>query len=552
MINEPLLNSFPVIYNGKEVEPNEAQEYILTEIEKAISLGKKFIIVNAPTATGKSFIAKTIANHSDDPTYGFVEACNSYEIYNDECDQISENDLRPFGTAILTVTKSLQDQYSSMFEDGESLKGKSNYTCAINDIYTCDAGICSFTKGQLKKCLSCDKCPYFTQRNKAVTNICSFYNYAMFESLPPQVKNKEFIICDEASEIESELVGRYSFEINTKELKRIDEEYPNTPLSTASRADVFEWLSEMSRLCEYSYNQYMVLIDKLLKKSEKKKRLTKEESQRIALLRRYKDAFNSLIETWPDTDYIITHTKNGLTFQPYNVNKLAKRIFDYGETIILMSATIVNPAKFAETLGIEDYYFIETSTTLSAKKAPIRCTSKFKLNYKNKEQILPQMAKAAKQICAMYRNKKGIIHTHSMDILRYLKAEFGNDRRFLFREQGVDNERMLQIHSETSEPTVLVSPSMTHGVDLKGDLGEFQIVMKAPFLPLNDERVKRKFDNDKEWYTDAMLSTLVQMCGRCNRTESDYSETYILDGLILDSVLRNKEKLPKYFLERFV
>jgi Rad3-related DNA helicase len=93
---------------------------------------------------------------------------------------------------------------------------------------------------------------------------------------------------------------------------------------------------------------------------------------------------------------------------------------------------------------------------------------------------------------------------------------------------------------------------MTHGVDLKGDLGEFQVVMKAPFLPLNDERVKRKFENDKEWYSDAMLSTLIQMCGRCNRTASDYSETYILDGLILDAVLRNKEKLPKYFLERFV
>jgi Rad3-related DNA helicase len=111
---------------------------------------------------------------------------------------------------------------------------------------------------------------------------------------------------------------------------------------------------------------------------------------------------------------------------------------------------------------------------------------------------------------------------------------------------------MLQIHQDTPEPTVLVSPSMTHGVDLKGDLGEFQIVMKAPFLPLNDERVKRKFENDKEWYTDAMLSTLIQMCGRCNRSEQDYSETYIIDGMILDVILRNKEKLPKYFLDSFI
>lgn len=547
MLNEPLITAFPL-----GATPNDAQDYIISEIEEALAQGKKYIIINAPTATGKSYIAKTIANFSDEPTPGFVHACNTYQIYDNDDNGISDEDLRPFGTAILTVTKSLQDQYTDFFEDGEALKGKSNYSCAINDIYNCDNGYCTFTRGQLKKCLSCDKCPYFTQRNKTVTNICSFYNYAMFESLPDIVKNKEFIICDEASELESEIVGRYTFEIISKELKKIDPEYPITPSYNASRAVILDWVSEMSALCEYEYNSYMNKLNKELKDKAKKKRLNKEESQRLSLLRKYKEAFASIIDSWTETEYIITHTDSGLLFQPYNVDKLAQRIFSHGKHIILMSATIVNPAKFAKTLGIDDYYFIETATTLSAKKAPIKCTDKFRLNYKNKGQMLPKMCKVAGQICELYKGKKGIIHTHSMDILSYLKAELGDNPRFLFREQGIDNEMMLQMHQESTQPTVLVSPSMTHGVDLKGELGEFQIVMKAPFLPLNDERVKRKFEKDKEWYTDAMLSTLVQMCGRCNRSASDYSETYILDGLILDAVLRNKEKLPKYFLERFV
>jgi Rad3-related DNA helicase len=547
MINEPLYCSFP-----PDFEPNEAQDYILSEIDIAISEGKKFIIINAPTATGKSFIAKTLANHSNYPTQGFVSAVNSYQIYDNDDPQVSEEDLEPFGAAILTVTKSLQDQYASMFEDGSTLKGKANYECAINNMYNCDNGICTFTKGQMKKCLSCDKCPYFTQRNEAATNICSFYNYAMFESLPEIIKNKEFIICDEASELEAELVGRYTIEINMKDLRKVSEEYPISPSMDASRYEVYEWVAEMARTCEYEYNSYMNHINKELKDRAKKKRLNKEETQKLSLLKRYKDAFATIRDAWTETDFIISHTKNGLLFQPYNVDKLADRIFRYGKIIILMSATIVNPKKFAETLGIKDYYFIETATTLSAKKAPIKCASKFRLNYKNKDILLPTMAKAAKQICKMFPDKKGIIHTHSMDVLKYLRAELEDDDRFLFREQGVDNERMLQIHQSTKMPTVLVSPSMTHGVDLKGDLGEFQIVMKAPFLPLNDERVKRKFENDKEWYTDAMLSTLIQMCGRCNRTESDYSETFILDGMILDAVLRNKEKLPKYFLDRFI
>jgi Rad3-related DNA helicase len=174
------------------------------------------------------------------------------------------------------------------------------------------------------------------------------------------------------------------------------------------------------------------------------------------------------------------------------------------------------------------------------------------VNYKNKNQVLPQMSKVAAMICDKFKNKKGIIHTHSMDVLKYLKNELGGNPRFLFREQGKDNEYLLQTHQQSKLPTVLVSPSMTHGVDLKGELGEFQIVMKAPYLPLNDKRVEKKTKDDQEWYTDAMLSTLIQMCGRCNRTESDYSETYILDASILDAVRKNAEKLPKYFIERFV
>jgi Rad3-related DNA helicase len=64
------------------------------------------------------------------------------------------------------------------------------------------------------------------------------------------------------------------------------------------------------------------------------------------------------------------------------------------------------------------------------------------------------------------------------------------------------------------------------------------------------KRIKKLFDYDKIWYINAMLNNLVQMCGRCTRSEDDFSETYILDGNIVDILLRNSKKLPKYFIER--
>ena len=126
------------------------------------------------------------------------------------------------------------------------------------------------------------------------------------------------------------------------------------------------------------------------------------------------------------------------------------------------------------------------------------------------------------------------------------------DPRFLFRLDGADNEQILKQHIESPEPTILVSPSMSYGVDLKGDLAKFQIVCKASYMPLHDERIKRLFKEDKDWYVNKMLNNLIQACGRGVRSKKDKCLTYILDGSITDAVIRNANKLPKYFLRRFV
>ncbi len=51
-----------------------------------------------------------------------------------------------------------------------------------------------------------------------------------------------------------------------------------------------------------------------------------------------------------------------------------------------------------------------------------------------------------------------------------LKNELKNDR-VLYRIRGdKDNIDILTEHSESSKPTVLASPSLSFGVDLKGDM----------------------------------------------------------------------------------
>ena len=47
-----------------------------------------------------------------------------------------------------------------------------------------------------------------------------------------------------------------------------------------------------------------------------------------------------------------------------------------------------------------------------------------------------------------------------------------------------------------------------------------------------------------------MLNSIVQACGRATRSKHDYSTTYILDGNIVNTLKRTKDKLPRYFIDR--
>lgn len=544
-MNIRLLQSFPEGYT-----PNNAQDIILAGITEALEQNKKFIIINAPTATGKSFIAKTLANYSEEPTSNFVHLCECYEMYDPDF-VVSGDDARPFGAAILTVTRQLQEQYSEMFPDGEVMKGKMHFPCAIEDGKPCSSGPCTFFKSQFKQCIKNDTCPYWNQMNKTVTNKCSFYSYSMFNCLCDNVRHKEFLICDEASELEAELVGTYTFDFSFKEIKSLLSGTINSIISTPNWDDdeetYYDWSKKMLEYFEYAYKDF--ITNKM--KGKGKKKITKKEYEKFFKIQEHFMNFKNLVEKWSYTRFVFTRHEGNIIFQPYNVDRIAQEtLFKYGETVILMSATIVNHKKFAEKFGIDDYYYIEAPSSLPAEKAPIMCTKKWHVNYHNRMFVMKEIAKAVEMLCEKHKGQKGIIHTHSMEILKYLRENMQENPRFLFREKGVNNMQLLAEHIARNDDTILVSPSMTHGVDLKGNLGEFQIIVKAPYLPLGDNRVRMKYDEDREWYIDSMLSTLIQMAGRCNRCIEDESVTYILDGSITDAIIRYADKLPKYFKDR--
>lgn len=182
-------------YFPAEYKPNTQQVFVLNEIAKAKAKNLKYVVINAPTGSGKSFISKTLSNSIPEPSKNFVDFVDSGAIYDIEEEHVSSAEQE--GTAVLTMTKALQDQYNNLFSDGVTLKGKSNYPCSMVPSLSCDLGPCTFDSSQKDLCVSCKQCQYYNQKDEAVSSKCSFYSYSMFLALSPACRAKKILICDE-------------------------------------------------------------------------------------------------------------------------------------------------------------------------------------------------------------------------------------------------------------------------------------------------------------------------------------------------------------------
>jgi len=550
--NKNLLQYFP-----EDKTPRDIQVDLIKKLQDSLKSDKKFICLNAPPGTGKSCLAATLAKSSDIPSNDFINFVNSYKIWSDA--GIEDAYKYPkYGAAVLTVTKNLQDQYIESFKDICSFKGKINYVCQFDNQFLVDEAPCNESKKLKLECWNCNRCTYYEDRNRSLENIFSVYNYDVFLNLPSHTRRKQLLICDEASELEDIIVNFFSVDITYDNIEKLldIEKYPRL---INEDKDSKDWLSNL-------LDQINLRINQL--KNELKIKPNQKNTKKLKALNQLFLEIQRVINYWgengenPDAvEYIVEkvspdkYNKNvleGVNFTPFKVNKLASYLFNDVDKVIFLSATIIDHRKQLGDLGIEqkDYIYIESPSIFDAKKAPIYIDGNYPLTFKELSKNIPKVTEMIKNILEIHKNDKGLIHTVSFKITKYLSDNIDNDR-LIYRSIGKNNQELMNEHSQTDKPTVMVSPSMSHGVDLTGDLGRFQIISKVPYPSLNSKRIKRLSKVDPQWYINKTLLTIIQMCGRCNRSETDEAVTYIVDGSIKNLLRRNWNKLPIYFRDRF-
>jgi Rad3-related DNA helicase len=529
--------------------PRPQQSEILTKIQD--TWGQyKYIAINAPTGVGKTHVALAIA------------------------DVLSKS-------YILTGTKDLQAQYEHTSAKIVNIKGRNNYQCQINPIFQVDEAPCLADKQLKGDCIRRGICDYYRQKSKVLDSQMMITNYSYFlaatsgSNADPDTEwvKRDALIMDEAHDLEKQLVNIAEARINFNDLyknfgigdkgwlvsldMKVNREYFKVLVK-----DMIKSVEEMNERIEAALKEGTGLkskpsniprsVQEKVKRINSKKQILVDYLSKLSF---YLGQADPIENPWVETP---NQKDNSIVLSPLTAKNLFFRCMDHlADHFVFLSATLPPADELCRELGLnrEEMLYIEVDTPFAAEKSPIHILEVAKMNYKELDAAIPKIVQVVEAILEEHPNEKGIIHTGNYRIAKDILSQIDKKLkpRLIARDVGdmkVHNSQLLKQHYETNKPTVLLSPSMTTGIDLKDDLARFQIIVKLPFPSLADPRIKKKSDIYPDWYLMQMWIEILQAAGRATRNEEDYSITYILDGSFSYFLNKSRPKLPKWFTNR--
>ena len=534
-------NHFP--YKDIRDQQAEAIEFAL---DNCINQGKRYVVVEAGTGVGKSAVGLTVARYLSN------NMNNTAGLFDS-------------GSYFLTTQKILQEQYVKDFGGFsgpmKSIKSSTNYTCNFNKKTSCGESLralrtaekgTKFWKACTFNCVYRSAKESFLKSPEGVTNFPYFLAETQYAG---KITPRQVLVIDEAHNIDSQLSKFIEITISNRFCKSfLDFEIPKSTTAT----QYVNWIKDIYvpaiagklKHLEKMLEKYVGLTEKI-KSGEFASIAKKFEimDKHVCKVRRFLELYNT--DNWVMNE-IAPDGRSGrkIEFKPIDIAPFAhEHLYNFGEVVIFMSATILDKNAFAESVGIpkDKAAFISLASPFPAENRPVIFSGIGKMSSKTIDETLPKMVEAVKAILAQHKNDKGIIHCHSYKVANYLKRNIRSTRLLIHNSEN--REKILEKHMKVKKATVLISPSMTEGVDLKGDLSRFQIICKVPYPYLGDKLVRKKMNKWKWWYPLQTAKTIVQAVGRSVRSSEDSAVTYILDADFERFYDRNLSMFPEGFKE---
>ena len=550
-----LLDNFP-----SNIQARDSQREILDAVQQKLKSGYRKIILSAPTGTGKSAVAMTLAK--------------SYE-----------------NSFVVTSSKNLQDQYINDFEMLVPVKGKSNFPCfksmeqngidlqeydvAMRQGLSCEKGECEeITKeGKRQNCKFKPRiqafeekafqeiiCPYYEQKYSALLADHSVWNYhSYFQTVKynrgtyGEYLNRNISIFDEAHSIEDQIIQFVGIEIIKKHIDECEIRIESYDLSDIKMIiqlirDIAEFyarkVKEIRESGAYRENPNYNRIRKLDGDYERFARVRSEISS---------DLGNFIIN---EPEYKKGKFKS-IIIKPLDVSKYVKEFF-ITPFQIFMSATI-NRDSFCQNMGFasEEIAFVDTPRSpfpLENRKVEFLNTAR--LSYKSPIVDENRIWLKIDEILFKHKNQRGLILTSSRvrceNIVKNLSLKNKSRLRICHARNpdGKTQDDVIKEHAN-SKDGVLISSSLWQGVDLKDNLSRFQIIAKSPYPNYTEKWVESKMERYPLWYPSQTITKILQGFGRSIRSKHDWATTYVLDSAVEPLLNNSKNLVPRSYYDVF-
>lgn len=507
---------------------------------------KRVVILDLATGVGKSGIAVALARY-----------------FNALPPRPPLEDDRPRaeGSYFLTTQKTLQEQYVRDFGEPSgcmrSIKSSSNYACSFFKTQTC---------GETLR-IARHESPGTPLFNACVINCCYKKEKRLFIESPESVTNFPYFLAE--TRYAGKLLPRRLLVVDechnlVEELSKhievtLSERFAATVLRLAmpeapTDARAFKWVrDEYLPTLHRHVEDARKLIEGIRGMPSKSKELL-DIAKRFEMLDKHECKVNRFVSLYQHDNWVMNlieadaKSSRKIEFKPVDVAPYAEdELFRYGDKVILMSATVLDRDAFCTMAGLDpdSVAYLSIGSPFPKENRPILYSPVGSMARSSIDKTLPQLAEAVKVILAAHPKSKGVIHANSYRVAQYLKQNVKDPR--LLIHNSFDREQVLDRHMTSKKPTVLLSPSMTEGVDLKDDLSRFQVVCKVAFPYLGDKLVRKRMAKHKWWYGYETAKTMIQSIGRSIRSDTDEATTYILDGDFERFYEQNRRYFPVDF-----
>jgi Rad3-related DNA helicase len=533
------------------------QRKAFESVIKALTGPKRFVAVAAPTGYGKSVVYMAAIEVMKQRALAYMPR---------------------FRAAVITASRGLQDQNVTNFGTphwhGVDVRGQANYSCRDYANLRCDVG--------KQVCRAGMFCTYQQAYRRASDSDLPMTNYAYWLAVAKmsmvglgerknlkQVKDAkpfDLAVFDEAHDAERFLADSMHIDIKPDELignggllqynKWPPGLEPNLALTDHGDWTNDEWSEWASTLSGIVTLKIEAMDDTITRAKEAN---TYSHLPQAFITRYFK--LNSLLADLEvisdnDEDRVIEVEErlgaNGkymvITSDVITPAKSSERyLFRKIPKVLLTSATIV-PANLSG-LGVrdEEVEFLDLPNVFDLRRAPVWWCVGTRMNYRTPDPELRTWLAKIDAIIDGYPNSKGIVHTSSYKLQKYIVEHSRHHDRIIHNVKAMETTILAERFKVAEGNQVFVSPSITTGYDFVGDQCRFAIIAKLPLQQVTSKITRARLSRNPGYVDSQVAQEIVQSAGRGMRGPTDWCATYIVDNNISWFFNRNRRFFPAWF-----